>query len=254
MAVLVAGLVITGVLAAVTFRGHQRTEHTLLDLQTTLIADAGEAEDQLYVEDHLGGATTLAAATDGDAATFRQAMNTTVGAGKPFVTGSLWRLSGSSLQLVTEIGAKPLAPVAMPLMREAQASRPFFVTELETPQALHLAVAAAASGRDGTFIAYAEEPLLAYGRRITEPAGSPVAPLNLAVYLGRSQVAARCLKPIPPLRCRCAGRPTPSRSLSAPRSLRSRRRRGRPCRGIPARSCRGPSPGAACWSPSWRRC
>ena len=49
-AVLVAGLVLTGVLAAITFRGHQRTEHTLLNLQTTLIADAGEAEDQLYVE------------------------------------------------------------------------------------------------------------------------------------------------------------------------------------------------------------
>src|SRR6202451_2889213 len=93
--VLVAGLAITGVLAMVTFRGHQRTQRTLLDLQTTLIADAGEAEDQLYVEDHLGGAATLAAATDGDVAMFRQAMSTTVGGGNAFVTGSLWRLNGS---------------------------------------------------------------------------------------------------------------------------------------------------------------
>ena len=193
VAVLVAGLVITGVLAAVTFRGHQRTEHTLLDLQTTLIADAGEAEDQLYVEDHLGGAVTVAAATDGDAATFRQAMSAAVGTGKPFVTGSLWRLSGSSVQLVAEVGAKPLVPVAAPLMRQAEVSRPFFVTELETPRALHLAFAAAASGKGGTFIAYAEEPLPA-NRRITEPAGSPVAPLNLAVYLGRSQASSALLE------------------------------------------------------------
>lgn len=155
------------VLAVVTFRGHQRTERTLLDLQITLIADAGEAEDQLYVEDHLGGAASIAAATGGDAAMFRQAMSTAVGAGNPLATASLWRLSGSSPQLITEVGAQPLAPVTTALLREAQASRPFFVTELETPRALHLAFAAAASGKNGTCIAYTEEPLPA-NRRITE--------------------------------------------------------------------------------------
>jgi uncharacterized membrane protein len=101
IAVLVVGLVITGVLAVLTFRGYHRTERTLLALQTTLIADAGEAEDQLFVEDHLGGAASLAAATDGDVATFRGAVSTSVGAGEPFVTGSLWRFSGSSPQLMT---------------------------------------------------------------------------------------------------------------------------------------------------------
>src|ERR1700744_820008 len=83
-AVVVVGLVITGVLVVVTYRGHQRTQGTLLDLQTTLIADAGEAEDQLYVEYHLGGAASLAAATGGDAAMFRQAMSSVVGGANPF--------------------------------------------------------------------------------------------------------------------------------------------------------------------------
>jgi len=193
VAVAVSGLVITGVLAVVTFSGHQRTEHTLLDLQTTLIADAGEAEDQLYVEDHLGGAATLAAATSGDVAMFRQAMSSTVGGGNAFVTGSLWRLGGSSPQLITEVGAQPLVPVTTALLREAEVSRPFFVTQLVAPGARHLAFAAAASGSDGTFIAYAEEPLPA-NRRITEPAGSPVAQLNLAVYLGRSQTSSALLE------------------------------------------------------------
>jgi serine phosphatase RsbU (regulator of sigma subunit) len=193
VAVVVVGLVITGVLAMVTFRGHQRTQRTLLDLQTTLIADAGEAEDQLYVEDHLGGAATLAAATDGDVAMFRQAMSTTVGSGNAFVTGSLWRLNGSSPQLITEVGAAPLVPVTTALLRGAETSRPFFVTELETPHALHLAFAAAARGKDDTFIAYAEEPLPA-NQRVTEPAGSPVAQLNLAVYLGSSQASSALLE------------------------------------------------------------
>src|SRR5579863_10286486 len=75
IAVVVVGLVITGTLAVITFRGHHRTEGKLLALQTGLIADAGEAEDQLYVEDHLGGAASLAAATNGDVAIFRKAVS-----------------------------------------------------------------------------------------------------------------------------------------------------------------------------------
>jgi hypothetical protein len=193
IAVVVVGLVITGTLAVITFRGHHRTEGTLLALQTGLIADAGEAEDQLYVEDHLGGAASLAAATNGDAALFRKAVSTSVGAGEPFVTGSLWRLSGSSPQLITQVGGEPLVPVSAALLRQAAASKTFVVTELEARHALRLGFAAAASGRDGAFVAYAEEVLPA-DRRISESAGSPVAQLNLAVYLGRSQASAALLE------------------------------------------------------------
>ena len=73
---------------------------------------------------------------------------------------------GSSPQLITEVDDKPLAPITTALLREAQASQPFFVTELKTPRALHLAFAAAAGGKNGTYVAYAEEPLPA-NRRIT---------------------------------------------------------------------------------------
>lgn len=193
VAVAVVGLVITAVLTVITLLGHQRTEATLLDLQTTLIADAVQAEDQLYVEDHLGGAASLAAATNGDVATFRRAMSATVGTRGPFVTGSLWRLSGSSPHLITQIGAAPLVPVTAALLREARASRTFLVTELVTPGVRRLAFAAAASGSSGIFIAYAEEPLPA-SRRVKEPAGSPVAQLNLAVYLGRAQTNSALLE------------------------------------------------------------
>ena len=93
VAVLVTGLVITAILAVVTLRGHQRTEGKLLALQSRLIADAGEAEDQLYVQDHLGAAASLAAATNGNVATFRKTVSTSVTAKGPFIAGSLWPVS-----------------------------------------------------------------------------------------------------------------------------------------------------------------
>lgn len=197
VAVLVTGLVITAVLAVVTLRGHQRTETKLLALQSRLIADAGEAEDQLYVQDHLGAAASLAAATNGNIATFRKTVSTSVTAKGPFITGSLWRLSGSSPQLVTAVGARPLlAPAsarAAAVIRQAAASKTFVVSEIEAPHELRLGLAAAASGQDGTFVVYAEEPLAA-DRRISEPANSPVSLLNLAVYLGRVQSSAALLE------------------------------------------------------------
>jgi len=197
VAVLVTGLVITAILAVVTLRGHQRTEGKLLALQSRLIADAGEAEDQLYVQDHLGAAASLAAATNGNVATFRKTVSTSVTAKGPFIAGSLWRLSGSSARLVAAVGARPLlAPAsarAAAVIRQAAASTTFVVSEIAAPHELRLGLAAAASGPDGTFVVYAEEPLPA-SRRISEPASSPVAPLNLAVYLGRVQSSAALLE------------------------------------------------------------
>ena len=68
--VLVMGLGITITLSAVTASGHHRTNAKLLALETRLISDDIAAADPLYVEDHLGGAASLAAATDGSGATF----------------------------------------------------------------------------------------------------------------------------------------------------------------------------------------
>lgn len=91
-------------MAVVTFRGHERAESRLLAPQTRLIAAAGE----LYVEDHLGGAARLAAATDGNAAQFGKAMAGAVTVRGPFVSGSLWQLSGRSPRRVVVVGSKPL--------------------------------------------------------------------------------------------------------------------------------------------------
>src|SRR5690242_21243623 len=95
-AVVVVGLVLTAVLAVVTFRGHQRAESRLLGLQTRLIAASGQAADQLYVQDHLGGAATVAAATGGNVAEFKKAVAAIVTAKGPFVSESLWQLPGAA--------------------------------------------------------------------------------------------------------------------------------------------------------------
>ena len=193
--VLVLGLVITALLVWVTADNYRHSEHRLLVLQTQLTADAIAAADPLYVEDHLGGAASLAAATNGDVSVFKKAMSSSVTAKGPFVTASLWRVTGGTPSLVTVVGSGSLlAPArAAALVRRAETSTTFLVTELSGPRSLRIGYAAPASGPDGTFIALAEQPL-PVSRRISVPPGSPLAQLNLAVYLGRSQTAAALLE------------------------------------------------------------
>jgi serine phosphatase RsbU (regulator of sigma subunit) len=194
--VLVVGLGITITLSIVTASGHHRTNAKLLALETRLVSGEIAAADPLYVEDHLGGAASLAAATDGSAAMFARGLSGSVTARGPFVTASLWRLGGSSPQLVTQVGARPLlapAGAAMTaLLRRAAASRTFVVTKVVAGGAARLVYATAAGGPGVSFVAYTEEPLPP-GGRVSEPASSPVSDLNIAVYLGRSQTSTALL-------------------------------------------------------------
>jgi serine phosphatase RsbU (regulator of sigma subunit) len=197
VAVLVLGLGITGTLSVLTFRGHHRNEQRLLSLQTRLVGAAVASQNPLYIEDHLGGAVRLAAATNGDIPTFRNAMTDSVSAKGPFVAASLWRAGAGAPQLVTEVGAAPLlsasAASVAALVRDAQARSTFLVRRLTGPRTLRIGYAASAKGPRGAFVAYAEQQLPA-SRRIRVPPSSPVAQLNFAVYLGRSQTAAALLE------------------------------------------------------------
>ncbi|MGH3254788.1 MAG: PP2C family protein-serine/threonine phosphatase [Streptosporangiaceae bacterium] len=194
-AVLVLGLVITAALAWVTAHDFSRNEHRLLSLQTQLTADAIVAEDPLYVEDHLGGAANLAAATNGDVSVFRKAMSGSVTASGQFAAASLWQVTTGTARLVTSLGSGSLlAPAqAAGLIRRAESSSTFLVTELTGPHALRIAYAVAASGHGSTFVAFAEQPL-PVNRRISIPSNSPLSQLNLAVYLGRAQTAAALIE------------------------------------------------------------
>lgn len=195
--VLVVGLGITITLSVVTSSGHQRTNAKLLALETRLISDDIAAAEPLYVEDHLGGAASLAAATDGSAATFARELNGSGTAKGAFVTASLWRLGGTSPRQITRVGTRPLlapAGAAMSaLLHRAAASRTFAVTKITAGRTARLGYATAATGAGGSFAAYAEVALPA-GGRAAEPASSPVSDLNIAVYLGRSQTRASLLE------------------------------------------------------------
>ena len=194
--VLVIGLGITITLSIVTASGHQRTNAKLLALETRLVSDEIAAADPLYVEDHLGGSASLAAATDGSAAMFARELSGLVTARGPFVTASLWRLGGSSPRLVTQLGTRPLlapAGAAMTtLLHRAAVSRTFAVTKITAGRGARLGYATAAAGPGGSFVAYAEVALPP-GGRVSESASSPVSDLNIAVYLGRSQTSAALL-------------------------------------------------------------
>jgi serine phosphatase RsbU (regulator of sigma subunit) len=195
--VLVVGLGITITLSVVTSSGHQRTNAKLLALETRLISDDIATADPLYVEDHLGGAASLAAATDGSAATFARELNGSGTAKSAFVTASLWRLGGTPPRQITHVGTRPLlapAGAAMSaLLHRAAASRTFAVTKITAGRTARLGYATVAAGAGGSFAAYAEVALPA-GGRASEPASSPVSDLNIAVYLGRSQTRASLLE------------------------------------------------------------
>lgn len=110
--VLVVGLGITITLSVVTSGGHQRTNAKLLALETRLISDDIAAAEPLYVEDHLGGAASLAAATDGSAATFARELSGSGTANGAFVTASLWRLGGTLPRQITRVGTTLLTTAA----------------------------------------------------------------------------------------------------------------------------------------------
>jgi hypothetical protein len=146
------------------------------------------------VEDHLGGAANLAAATSGDISVFKKAMSSSVTASGPFATASLWRVTAGTPRLVTSVGGGSLLTPgkSAALIRRAETSTTFLVTQLTSPHALRIAYAVPARGPAGTFVAFAEQPL-PVSRRISVPANPPLSQLNLAVYLGRSQSAAALL-------------------------------------------------------------
>jgi hypothetical protein len=108
VAVGVLGLVITAALVFVTSHNYGRNERRLLSLQTQLTADAISASGPLYVEDHLGGAASLAAATNGEVSVFRKAMSGSVGGSGSFATASLWHVTGGTPRLVAAVGGTPL--------------------------------------------------------------------------------------------------------------------------------------------------
>lgn len=193
--VLVLGLIITAALSWATAHDYQQNESRLLALQTKLTADAVASADPLYVEDHLGGAAKLAAATNGDPSVFKNAMSSSVAAKGSFAAASLWRVTAGTPRLVAAAGSGSLVSPARAaeLTRRAEAATTFMADLVAGPHVLRIVYAVPATGPGGTYLAFGEQSL-ALSRRISVPPDSPLAQLNLAVYLGRAQRAADLLE------------------------------------------------------------
>jgi hypothetical protein len=173
VAVLVIGLAVTAALSMVTLRDYHRNEQRLLALQTRLTADAIAETEPLYVEDHLGGAASLAAATNGKTAVFRAAVSDSVTAGGPFAVASLWQITANTPRLIASVGGTPLlAPGsarAAAIIRQAAASKSFVVAEVSGPDALRLGYAISAAVRTAPLSPTAKN-------RCRPAAGSPSRP------------------------------------------------------------------------------
>jgi len=192
MFVIAIGLLLTATLSLAARSVHEDNEVRLLrqrareaaGLLTTAIPS---------IQTPLASAAVLAEASSGsDIASFQRLMEPFVKTGRPFITASIWKVSGSTFQEVMTIGAEPkLASVD-------QGARDRFLRSSTGDDRLHvLPLLRGASprlgysfteppGSDPHFVAYAEAALPPH-RRAVVPSGSAFSGLANAVYIGRSQ-------------------------------------------------------------------
>lgn len=190
-AVLVVGLVVTGVLVWISASTYTNNENRLLKLR---VRDAGAliAEALPGVQTPLASAAALADATDGDVAKFKSFIGPSVGpqGRAQYVSVSLWRLGAGQPQLLAVVGVPPTlgaSPTrAASFFASAAGNRQLSVIGLLRPPQLRLGYAFTSPGLTGRYVAYAESALPA-SRRSRLQSNSAFADLNYALYLGRTQ-------------------------------------------------------------------
>jgi serine phosphatase RsbU (regulator of sigma subunit) len=190
-AVLVVGLVVTGVLVWVSASTYTNNENRLLKLR---VDDAGAliAEALPSVQTPLASAAALADATDGDVGKFKSFIGPSVGpqGRAQYVSVSLWRLGGGQPQLLAVVGVPP-ALAASParaarFFGSAVGKRQLSVIGLLQRPKPRLGYAYTSPGLTGRYVAYAESALPA-SRRSRLQSNSAFADLHYALYLGRTQ-------------------------------------------------------------------
>ncbi len=190
-AVLVVGLVVTGVLVWISASTYTDNENRLLKLRVS-DASALFAEALPNVQTPLASAAALADATDGDVGKFKSFIGPSVGAqGRAqYVSVSLWRLGAGQPQLLAVVGVPPAlagSPTrAASFFASAAGHRQLSVIGLLRGSQPRLGYAFTSPGLTGRYVAYAESALPA-SRRSTLQTNSAFADLDYALYLGRTQ-------------------------------------------------------------------
>lgn len=196
-AVLVVGLLVTGVLVWISASTYKNNENRLLRLR---VRDAGAliAERLPSVQTPLASAAALADATDGDVQKFESFIAPSVGPqGRgQYVSVSLWRLGGAQPQPLAAVGVTPAlagspARAASFFARAAQNGTLSVIGLLQSPQP-RLGYAFTSPGLTGRYVAYGESALPA-SRQSRFQGTSAFADLDYALYLGRSENASSLL-------------------------------------------------------------
>jgi serine phosphatase RsbU (regulator of sigma subunit) len=196
VAVLVAGIVITGALTAVAVGLYDRNENRLLDLRgrelALLIGSASST-----VQTPLASAIALADATDGRVQRLRPFLATYVGPGKQFASVSLWPLDVAHPRLIPVLGTPPVLAAspgrAAKLFAAVRRTRTLTVIGvLHSASDLRLGYGFSTPHGRRDFAVYAESPL-PHDRRSRLAANSAFADLHYALFLGRSKRPADLL-------------------------------------------------------------
>lgn len=195
LGVLVLGLIVTGVLAAVSQSQYSNNENRLLDLRVKELGSVlTEALPAIQIP--LAGAAALADATNGNSAKFTHYASQYVGPKREFVSLSLWRLGPGNMRPLTVLGAQPAIATspteAQRFFAAAAQTHQLSIVGLRPPNLTRLGFVFTTSTSSGRFITYAET-MLPPSRRSTLQSNSAFSDLDYAVYLGDAQRSADLL-------------------------------------------------------------
>jgi serine phosphatase RsbU (regulator of sigma subunit) len=185
--VLVAGLTITVAASWAAWVLDRHNEDRLLRVQTSQAAALIGAE-VVNITSPLETAVHVASATNGSAEQFSAFMLTQIGAGRPFVDASLWRIDGSSSALVTALGDAPEPVASVPaitdLVARSASSDSFTVAGL--PAASMSRVAYALTDRTASGWVVVAERAIPANRRVAVESNAAFSNIHFVTYLGRS--------------------------------------------------------------------
>jgi serine phosphatase RsbU (regulator of sigma subunit) len=190
-AVLVVGLLVSGVLTWVSSSLYSHNETRLLELRGRELG-AVLAQALPATQTPLASAAALADSTNGDPQKFKRFIVPYVGPPPrhQFVSVSLWRLRGSARKPTVVVGAPPAlesSSTEIPaLLNRAAASHKLTVTGILKSPALRLGYAFSTSGPTsptGGYVAYGESMLPA-NRHSRLERNQAFSEINYAIYLG----------------------------------------------------------------------
>jgi Stage II sporulation protein E (SpoIIE) len=194
-AVLVVGLIVTGVLTWLSHDLYSNNERRLLVLHGRELG-AVLAEALPNVQTPLASAAALGAATNGDPQKFKSFIAAQVGPPPrhQFVSVSLWRVEGGRPKSLVVVGVPPILMSSSnelsDFFKRAEATRKLTVSPLLGSSATNLRLgysisSAAVAGPRGGYIAYGESMIPA-NRRSRLESNQAFSELNYAIYLGRA--------------------------------------------------------------------